>query len=124
MLGWRDGYYWAAKPRRESGASEREFAEILKRDWEEFERRLGKKKWCRAVRSGGCQIQIISGWLSSRRFHFGFLDLYNQDLRGKRGCTPTSAGCRYSVRIWKARICSGLDFIGHISKQLHFAAQS
>jgi hypothetical protein len=38
MLSWRDSYYWAAKARRESGAPEREFAEILKRNWEEIER--------------------------------------------------------------------------------------
>jgi hypothetical protein len=40
------------------------------------------------------------------------------------GCTLTSAECRYSVQIWKARICSGLGFIGQISKRHHFAAQS
>jgi hypothetical protein len=40
------------------------------------------------------------------------------------GCTLTSAECRYSVRIWLARICSGLGFIGQISKRHHFAAQS
>lgn len=44
MLSWRDGYYWTAQERIESGVPEREFAETLKRDWEEFERRLEKKK--------------------------------------------------------------------------------
>ena len=41
-LSYRDGYYWIAKEPRESGAPEREFAEQLKRDWEEFER--GRKR--------------------------------------------------------------------------------
>jgi hypothetical protein len=31
------------KDRRESGEDKREFEELLKRDWEEFERRFGKK---------------------------------------------------------------------------------
>ncbi len=39
MLSWRDGYYWKARERRESAAPEREFAEQLKRDWEEYEQR-------------------------------------------------------------------------------------
>ena len=43
---------------------------------------------------------------------------------GPSGCTPTSAGCHYSVRIWKARICSGLGFIGQVFKRLHSVAQS
>ena len=39
MLSWRDGYYWMAKERRESGEDKREFEELLKGDWEAFERR-------------------------------------------------------------------------------------
>ncbi len=39
MLSWRDGYYWKARERRESGAPEREFDEQSKRDWEEYEQR-------------------------------------------------------------------------------------
>ena len=39
MLSWRDGYYWMAKERRESGEDKHEFEEVLKRDWEEFDRR-------------------------------------------------------------------------------------
>ena len=39
MCGYRDGYYWMAKERRESGEDKREFEELLKRDWLEFERR-------------------------------------------------------------------------------------
>ncbi len=35
----RDGYYWKAKFRRESGEDQREFAEQVKRHWEESERR-------------------------------------------------------------------------------------
>jgi hypothetical protein len=35
----RGGYYWKAKERRESGEGKREFEEILKRDWLEFDRR-------------------------------------------------------------------------------------
>jgi hypothetical protein len=35
---WRDGYYWDRKKRRESGEDKREFEELLKRDWEDFER--------------------------------------------------------------------------------------
>jgi len=34
-----DGYYWKAKERRESGEDKREFEELLKRDWLEFDRR-------------------------------------------------------------------------------------
>jgi len=37
-LSWRDDYYWKAKGRYESCEDEREFEELLKRDWEEFER--------------------------------------------------------------------------------------
>jgi len=39
-----EGYYRKAKERRESGENKREFEELLKRDWEEFGRRFGKKK--------------------------------------------------------------------------------
>lgn len=39
MCGWRDGYYWKAKERRESGEDKREFEELLKQDWLQFERR-------------------------------------------------------------------------------------
>jgi hypothetical protein len=35
----RNGYYWEAKERRESGEDMREFEELLKRDSEEFDRR-------------------------------------------------------------------------------------
>jgi len=35
----RDGYYWNTKGRRESGEDKREFAELLKQDWLEFDRR-------------------------------------------------------------------------------------
>ena len=43
MLSWRDGYYWKARKRRESGEDKREFAKEIKQDWLEFERRFGKK---------------------------------------------------------------------------------
>ncbi len=43
MLSWRDGYYWQARERRESGAPEREFAGQLQRDWEEYKQR--RKRW-------------------------------------------------------------------------------
>ena len=33
LLNYRDGYYWKAKERRESGEDKREFAELLKEDW-------------------------------------------------------------------------------------------
>ena len=39
MLSWRDGYYWGAKERRESGEPEREFVEQFKRGWEEYKLR-------------------------------------------------------------------------------------
>jgi len=39
----RDGY-WKANERRESGEDKLEFEELLKRDWEEFERQVSKKK--------------------------------------------------------------------------------
>jgi hypothetical protein len=39
MLSYRDGYYWKAKERRESGEDKREFEEVLKQDWLEFDRR-------------------------------------------------------------------------------------
>ncbi len=35
----RDGYHWKAKERRESGEDKREFEELFKRDWQEFNRR-------------------------------------------------------------------------------------
>jgi hypothetical protein len=35
----RDGYYWKAKERRESCVDKREFEELLKQDWREFDRR-------------------------------------------------------------------------------------
>jgi hypothetical protein len=38
MLSWSDGYCWMAKERRESGEDKREFAELLKQDWLEFDR--------------------------------------------------------------------------------------
>jgi hypothetical protein len=44
----RDSYYWT-ETRRESGEEHREFAELLKRDREEFDRR---KKWHTRMRSG------------------------------------------------------------------------
>jgi len=34
----RYGYSWKMKERRESGEDKREFAEILKQEWQEFER--------------------------------------------------------------------------------------
>jgi hypothetical protein len=33
----RDGYCWKVKERRELGEDKREFEELLKRDWGEFE---------------------------------------------------------------------------------------
>ena len=39
MQGWRDGLLLEPKERRESGEDKREFEELLKRDWEEFDRR-------------------------------------------------------------------------------------
>lgn len=66
--------------------------------------------------------EIIFGRPSSRRFHLGFRDLYNRDLRGKQWMH--SAACRYSARIWEARICLGLAYSGQISRRLHFAVQS
>ena len=38
MLLWRDRYYWQAKERGKSGDDKCEFAELLKQEWEEFER--------------------------------------------------------------------------------------
>ena len=37
MLSYRDGYYWNTKERRESGEDKREFEELLKQDWLEFD---------------------------------------------------------------------------------------
>ena len=39
MLSWRDGYYWKARERSESGVPEREFSEQLKRDWADYKQR-------------------------------------------------------------------------------------
>ncbi len=42
-LSYRDGWYWQMQD-RDTAQVGREFAEVLKRDWEEFERRFGKEK--------------------------------------------------------------------------------
>jgi len=42
-LSYRDGWYWHTQD-RDTAQVGREFAELLKRDWEEFERRFGKEK--------------------------------------------------------------------------------
>jgi hypothetical protein len=36
-------YYWKSRERRQSGEDKREFSEQLKRDCEEFDRRVKKK---------------------------------------------------------------------------------
>jgi hypothetical protein len=37
LLLWRNGYSWNAKERRGSGGEKREFEELLKQDWLEFD---------------------------------------------------------------------------------------
>jgi hypothetical protein len=39
-LSWRDDYYWKAKERRESGEDDREFKQLLKRDWKKIEHEI------------------------------------------------------------------------------------
>ena len=66
----------------------------------------------------------FSGGHRAEDFTWGFETCTTRTFVANSGCTPNSAACRYSVRIWKARICLGLGFIGQIFKRLHFAVQT
>jgi len=57
-------YYWKAKERRESGEDKRDFEELLRRDWLQFERRRKRWTWRSSI---GREPASLLGRRSQRR---------------------------------------------------------